>query len=195
MDHWRKLFCTPQQLSATGFPELVGGVIQAPRDSTCGAKILDFFVVSRDLAPAVLAVHCVADGLFQPHVPVRLLLRASPRAERIRVLKAPRGFPAILPHGPMTLHSAKAAVSLAQVAVAKSTTDLDINQEYAKVIANLEHQLPLMAGHTDDEVKKHSGRVDGPKFAWRCRLKSHPSYMKLNRQFARGRARPYGSRP
>ena len=159
---------------ATGFPELIGGVIQAPRDSTCGARILDYFIVSRDLAPAVLAVHCVADGLFQPHVPVRLLLRASPRADRIRVLKAPRGFAAVLPYGPMTLQATQAAMSLAPVAAAKSTTELDVDQEYAKVIISLEQQLSMMAGHSEDDSRKHSGRIEGPKFTWRCPPKEHP---------------------
>ena len=88
---------------STGFVDLVGGVIHAPADVTCGNKRYDFFVVSAGLSPAVYSVNSVADGAFNPHCPVRMLLRAFPRAMMVRRLKAPREFSARLPFGPPTL--------------------------------------------------------------------------------------------
>ena len=166
--------CTPQQLIETGFVELVGGVVQAPRDSTCGLRTMDFFIVSRDIAPAVLAVHCVSDGLFQPHTPVRLLLRAAPRAARIRVLTAPRGFRAALPYGPATLETITEAEAASEVAVATSTNELDIDQEFVKIVVSVERQLSLISGHTKGDEQLHAGRAHGPGFKWRCPMKDNP---------------------
>ena len=92
--------CTPEELEKTGFLKLVDGVVHSPAASTCGLKVYDFFVVSRQLSPAVLAVVTVADCYFGPHSPVRLLLRASPRSLKVNVINAPKGFPAHLPLGP-----------------------------------------------------------------------------------------------
>ena len=36
--------CSPQQLAATGWLELIGGVIHAPKRATCGDNILDYCV-------------------------------------------------------------------------------------------------------------------------------------------------------
>ena len=171
--------CTPQQLMETGFVELIGGVIQAPRDSTCGLRTMDFFIVSRDLAPAV-AVHCVSDGLFQPHTPVRLLLRAAPRAAKIRVLTAPRGFRATLPYGPETLETIKEAQSASEVAVAASTNQLDVDQEFVKIVVSVERQLSLISGHTKHDEKLHAGRALGPSFKWRCPLKDNPQLQSMS---------------
>ena len=187
--------CTPQQLYDTGFPELVGGVIQAPQDSTCGAKIYDYFIVSKDLAPSVLAAHCVADGLFSPHAPVRLLLRAAPRASRIRVLKAPRRFPAVLPHGPNTIGDIRESNNAKLIAAADTTVGINIDSEFAKLIRSVETQLSSVAGHDQYEAAKHAGRVDGPTFKWRC---PSPMILKPIRRAPRrvpGLAPPRGYKP
>ena len=91
---------TPQELRATGWLELVEGVICEPEATTCGDRKLDFFVVSRSLVHAVRSVHVIGDAIFNPHKPVRLLLRAKPRALLLRTLAPPLGFGAELPFGP-----------------------------------------------------------------------------------------------
>ena len=72
--------CSPDELRATGWLTLIGAEIQAPKDSTCHGKVYDFFVVKRDLCGAIFSVKTVADDIFYPHSPVRLLLRAASRA-------------------------------------------------------------------------------------------------------------------
>ena len=92
--------CEPQELIDTGVVDLVDGVIHAPADDTCGKKVFDFFVVSKCLSPAIFSVNVVADGLLNPHCPVRMLVRAAPRAMLVQRIKAPKGFQAKLPFGP-----------------------------------------------------------------------------------------------
>ena len=77
---------SPDELASTGFLALVNGVVHAPADCTCGPNTYEYFVVSRELSPAVYAVHTVADSGFGPHTPVRLLFRASPRSMMVRCL-------------------------------------------------------------------------------------------------------------
>ena len=91
---------TPAELAATGFLRLAGNaVIKAPGDATAGTREIDYFVVSPGLAHAAAAAH-VLSHTFGPHHPVRLYVRASPRAVLVRKVVAPRGFPAVLPMGP-----------------------------------------------------------------------------------------------
>ena len=73
---------------------------QAPRLNTCGDTTLDFFVVSQDLAPAVIDVVLVKDALFNPHKPVRMYIQAAPRRMMVRQIKHIGKFPAVMPHGP-----------------------------------------------------------------------------------------------
>ena len=63
---------TAVDLGRTGFLELVDGVIFAPKKATCKGRVIDYFVVSQDLASSVVGVAIVNDALFSPHRPVRL---------------------------------------------------------------------------------------------------------------------------
>ena len=72
----------------------------APKANTCNQRVIGFFVVSDGLRQAAPAAYTVGDGGFYPHCPVRLLLRGRARAAVVRMLKAPLGFGALLPHGP-----------------------------------------------------------------------------------------------
>ena len=67
--------CSSEQLQATGWLQMVGGMIIAPDTTTCNNSTIYFSVVSKVLANAVHSVHVIADALFKPHSPVRLLLR------------------------------------------------------------------------------------------------------------------------
>ena len=72
----------------------------APQASTCNSRIIDFFVVSEGLTQATPAAYTIGDGGFYPHSAVRLIIRGRARASVVRKLKVPRGFAAVLPHGP-----------------------------------------------------------------------------------------------
>ena len=91
---------TPEQLRESGWLELVGGKIVAPTLPTCHKRTIDYFVVSKDLAGAVMGVLPVGDASCKPHKPVRMYIRARPRTMTIRTLKSIGTFEAVLPHGP-----------------------------------------------------------------------------------------------
>ena len=161
----------PEELVATGFLKLVGGVTHTPSDSTCGAKTYDYFIVSRCLAPAVYAVHAIAGADFAPHVPVRLLLRAAPRCMQVRCLAKPRGFGAHLPYGPVSREALSETAQAADIANASSTTSLCVNTEFPKLLALVERQLSGICSHDAYTARAHSGRAAGPKLTWKPALR------------------------
>ncbi len=157
--------CTPAELSATGWLDLVGGYICAPSAPTCNGKIYDYFVVKRRFQHAVHSVHTVGDALFKPHSPSRLLLRGSPRCIMVRSLRCPRNFSAVLPHGPPIEPSASPC--WANVAAGDDQSGLDVDTEYSTLISCIETELSVIAGHDVDTTMAHSGRASGPAFVWR----------------------------
>eukprot|EP00973_Karenia_brevis_P060513 8416509-Karenia_brevis.AAC.1 len=91
--------CEPQELEDTGWLQKVRGVVIAPDQGTCrpSERIIDFFVVSEDLAS-----RCVAKVLWghrlKPHRPVKLSI--SGKNERwIQVRRGPKAFPVERPIG------------------------------------------------------------------------------------------------
>ena len=145
--------CTPEQLRNTGWLRLVNGHIVQPPSSTCGDRTLDFFVVASGLAHAVKSAHTIGDAVFKQHRPVRLLLRAKPRALLLRTLAAPLKSGPILPHGPPN----KEEVELGD----RSDTDLGGCME------RIEHELSQISGHDVVAATLHAGRSEGPKFKWK----------------------------
>ena len=93
--------CTPEELEATGWLKLVGGVVKAPRTPTCNGRIIDFFVVSSSLDHAARTVRTVSDARLHPHTPVRLFLKANSRTCMVRQIVKPLGWGATLPFGPL----------------------------------------------------------------------------------------------
>ena len=161
---------TPEELAGTGFLSLVDGIIHAPADFTCGLKTYDYFIVSRHLSPAVAAVHAVAGSEFGPHTPVRLLLRAAPRTMRLRTMAKPRGFAAHLPFGPVDHQSSLLARSASSIANASSTADLNVHEEFPKLVTLVEKQLSAICSHDDDTAAAHAGRNSGPRLTWKPAL-------------------------
>ena len=91
---------TEDDLRRTGFLKLVGGVIFAPKKATCKGRVIDFFVVSQDLAGSVVGVAIVNDALFSPHRPVRLYINANNRTMTVRTLRVAKTVEAKLPMVP-----------------------------------------------------------------------------------------------
>ncbi len=87
----------PEDIAKSGWLAMIDGVTIAPDEPTCGDRKINFFIVSRGLEHAVEAVYKVNDGGVGPHALVRLLLRSSPRAVRLRRLAVPPSVPAALP--------------------------------------------------------------------------------------------------
>jgi hypothetical protein len=156
---------SPEELHATRWPELAGGVIHAPSVPTCGDRCYDYFVVSRSLQHAVVATLVVSNPGFGPHRPARLFLRASPRACTIRTIDRPGRFTADLPFGPE--HEPEATPAGHVIARATTTAALDVNEVAAKWFREAEAQLSLICSHTPCEARTHAGRARGPRFVWR----------------------------
>ena len=74
----------PEELASTGWLELVGGVIHAPKAATCHDRIFDFFVVSADLSHAVVCTRLVGDTQCVPHSAVRLWFESGARQDMVR---------------------------------------------------------------------------------------------------------------
>ena len=91
----------PDALAASGFLRLVDGMICAPEAPTCGEHAFDYFVVSRSLFHAVVAVQRVDGVGVHPHHPARLILRGDARRHAVRkICRAPKVL-AVLQHGPL----------------------------------------------------------------------------------------------
>lgn len=144
---------TPQELRATGWLGLVGGIICEPKAATCGDRKLDFFVVSQSLAHAVRSVHVVGDAGFKPHSPVRLLLRAKPRTLVLKSLAPPLRFGADVPYGPP---------NTAGDVIEQGSHD------YGRCITLIERELSLFCGHDDTTAALHAGKAEGPWFRWKA---------------------------
>ena len=65
------------ELEATGWPNMVGGVIVAPLLPTCNNRTIDFFVVSACLEQAILKAVVVEDSLCSPHSAAWLYAKAG----------------------------------------------------------------------------------------------------------------------
>ena len=151
--------CTPKELAATGFLKLVNGHIVHPKNKTCTAgkgRLLDFFVVSRDMLPFVHGAYNVDDSGINPHSPVRLIFGAKPRQDSVRVLKVPKSHPPVLPHGPERECKDDPGI--------EARSDSDLGNDYAGCVAAIEKQLSEVAGLDETEAKHFGGRADGPEF-------------------------------
>ncbi len=76
--------CTPEELAATGWLQLVNAKLFAPAAHPCNGKVYDFFVVADRLHHAVFAVHTLGATHPTPHLRVPLLLTARPTSRQRR---------------------------------------------------------------------------------------------------------------
>eukprot|EP00973_Karenia_brevis_P049708 6901693-Karenia_brevis.AAC.1 len=65
---------------------MVGGLVVAPEAPTCNGAVYDFFVVSNGLRPSVAGIYRIDDSGYDPHWPVRLLIRGDARRTMTRQL-------------------------------------------------------------------------------------------------------------
>ena len=102
--------CTPDELAATGWLQLVGGEIVAPKTATCNDRILDFFVVAQQFRHNVLDCRTVCDAGLNPHSPARIYLNDRAVTAWVRQPAPVPSLPAILPHGPVSQRSSEASL-------------------------------------------------------------------------------------
>ena len=95
---------TETVLEHSGWLSRTGGVVQSVQGGTCRSaegtwSNIDYFIVSRCLAPAVESVGLVSGEPSKPHVPVQLQLHESPKLYKELVLKKCKQFPLVHPIG------------------------------------------------------------------------------------------------
>jgi len=142
---------------------MVGGRIVAPNLPTCKNRVIDFFVVSNNLAGMVVGAVTVSGALCKPHSPVRLYLKASARTMAVRTLKKVAKFGAVLPHGP-----ALQMEDLDSDDIDKMTNE----QRYDMFLSRMEKEVVSLMAVSDKEAKKYIGRTDGPKFVLKNALEN-----------------------
>ena len=123
----------------------------------------DYFLVSRELSACVYDVAVVADRYFSPHSPVRLLLRAAPRAMKVKELRGPRGIPAVLPFGPPTAEHVEDANVARDIATAQTVRELQVDVEFPKLVSLVEKQLTGFLSVSGQERQAYLGREHGPR--------------------------------
>ena len=154
--------CTPAQLIDTGWLKKVGGVVHYPIDATTDkGKTYDFFVTSISMSPIVETVRIIGDHRCTPHYAVRLTLKGNCRKVMVRLLKAPKNFSAILPHGPA--NRAKEEPFYNGV----DDPNIGIDELGVMMYDSLERNLAEVAGLDEVDAEAHSGRSRGPKFGWK----------------------------
>ena len=83
----------PSELEACGFLDDIDGVLVVPdkTEATCSSGgLLDYFVVSSALAPALTSCRQVLSTPWKPHIGVEIGLRARPQAVQVRrIVRAP----------------------------------------------------------------------------------------------------------
>ena len=152
---------TPDELIDTGWLKKVGGVIHYPSDATCNGKTYDLFVTSASMSPLVLTVQVIGDYRCPPHHAVRMILHGSCRKVMVRKLKAPKQYPAVLPHGPL------APMTEEPFYKAVEDPEVGINELGVMMYSSLERELAAICGQDEKVATEHAGRGFGPRFVWK----------------------------
>lgn len=153
--------CSPDELAATGWLNLVEGVIHAPGETTCNRRTLDYFVVAKCFTHAVAGIRVIGDSACAPHAAVRLFLKAGARADTVRELRTIPKFPAQLPYGPMGKHWHTVTAELPAELAGPDTAMKQAWLGYGSTIAAVQEELcDLM--QADEETRAKHSREEGP---------------------------------
>ena len=109
-------------------------------------RVLDYFVISEDLAQAwaIVAACVIGDATFGPHSPVRLIVKANTRTVMVRHLKVPIGFAADLPVGPLPRKGCPRSLCSHQGSWGTELCDGSPSHEADDVIPDVVRQSPAV---------------------------------------------------
>ena len=97
--------CTPAELAATHWLQIVRGSIISSGDATCithkSAREIDYFVVSYGLEAVIATPQVVPFSSVSTHQPVLSSMSGNPRALTVKAFNTPKGFPRRNPYGPL----------------------------------------------------------------------------------------------
>ena len=157
---------SPTQLLASGWPQLVRGVVRTTGQPTCLMSEYDYFVVSNGLNHSVVAVAQVHDAGISPHTPVRRWLRGRIRRCRVRVLATPPKAEACMPAGCLP---AQAGQEWDDIAPGRQEP-VDVDRHYGLWVTAVEKQLADIMMLDDVGSRRFQCRADGTEFKLRCPL-------------------------
>ena len=110
------------------------------------------------MSPLVLAIQVIGDHRCTPHLAVRMTLHGNSRRVMVRLLKAPKNFAAVLPHGPA--NRATDEPFYREV----DNPGAGINELGIMMYDSLERNLAEVAGLDSKQAEAHAGRKFGPRF-------------------------------
>ena len=166
-------------LVASGWLKGVHGRVQAPLGGTCRSaegrwSTIDYFVVSRQLAQAVEAVHAVGSEPPKPHLPIRLQLNRSPRSFKEWTLKRVKQFPLVHPIGcspkppEWPRYDMEPADTVADTAAAAAAAAEElVSQVHSSFVNGLELELCGVFDLIEEERPQYCGIGATPTFRWR----------------------------
>ena len=156
----------------------VGGIVVAQDEPTCFASsagegsLIDFWVVSVSLWPAVLGTERVLDGLVKTHVSTRLRLNTGARQLTKQELVRPKAFPTDPPVDEEATKEEEKIVykNLAQMPFPDPWEGLPVDMRATLWMENVEDHLANFHGITGTEAWKHKGRAEEPKLRSVCAM-------------------------
>ena len=160
-------------LEGTLFPHQVRGVVVAPRGSdakelgTCRGlagkwSTIDYFVISELLANRVIKCDVLTESRLRPHRAVELQLGVSGPLPPIRVLRAARRFPKLVPFGPLPRLTVDPRLWV-QVEQSCAQGDLD---EAASLWFDAAEQDMATIMQVGEQQSTYTGRGKDPSFKW-----------------------------
>ena len=161
--------CTPSELAATSWLQIVRGSVCASGEATCithkSAREIDFFVLSYGLETVITIPQIVPFSSVSTHQPVQAAMSGNPRALTVKAFSTPKSFPRRNPYGP---HRQPRRWEPFVPADGASTGD-KMEQLAGYWIANAELDLCLQFDYVDDRsgapLDEFLGRGSRPKIA------------------------------
>ena len=127
--------------------------------------------------PMLCGVANVIDEGSRPHTPVRLYLRAAPRAIMTNCFCKPTKFGAVLPAGCLPEPPDYCAIAPGQGSVPRHGGGERINADYVAWMSKVEAELADLCGLESKAREAATGRATGPRFALKPALGQVGSHL------------------
>ena len=155
----------PGQLEDSGWVRAVGGFVVAPRLATVtpSHRVIDFFVVSRDLAGACEATTHISQHMA-PHRPVKTVVSTRMIQPRKRVVSRPQPWPLVRPSG-----CRRAQCDMDWDSVRQCVQEAERSQAgWAAFIDAVEEELIDAFLIPSDAAEAYRGRSQGQRLVWKA---------------------------
>ncbi len=154
----------PSVLVESGWLDVLGAIVVAPDEPTCGEALLDYFIIDKRLAAFVDKVEVVEVGT-RPHKAVRRTLKGTLRGEMARQLRRQKPLPTQRAIG-CALRPPEGRQAVADALRPPSASDGDATNKWKILCEYIEKAVAAVAGVGGSEAEAMRGRGDGPKWVW-----------------------------